>query len=509
MTIHKVKINRWDGGITNNSRDPRSNTSKMVTNFDIFCDPYKLIPYRNSEDGDSSSTTSRKENFCIGKDGSGNYNLYGLGVVSGTARAEILVKALTTGASNDLDDATWATPANNASASGTTAFDLFVYYERTGLIYGAKAGTTIWAFDPTASAAFDESEQAITYTNIAQGLVHSKDDILYVPYDNKIAKNNNGTWTVAALALPSDLRINSIAEFGNFLAIGCQSTSGLGHSKVYLWNRDSSLTTLSDVIDWGHGNLKVLDTVDGVLVGISLSGGVTTRFDDRIVFRAMTGGGGGNRAVKIKELLVSGNTSQLPIYKQKEDGKLYFVMYLPSFHGAVREGLWSVSRSDPSQGFTVAHERTPNNDTSLTSPVLKGFQVVGDYVFQAYVSSSAYAVTKTNDQETYTATSIWESVINPNMNEAHRGEKKQLVSVRLRFDSLPTSTEAKLSYRFDGAAFTEIFTDDTDSDIIKEATNDVNKSNFKSGRELEFKLEGQGAAVASLEYSYKIIQTHV
>ena len=61
----ETKINKWDGGIVNDPRDPQENVCRVVSNFDILTNPYKMIPYRDSEDGDSGASTSKKQNFCI------------------------------------------------------------------------------------------------------------------------------------------------------------------------------------------------------------------------------------------------------------------------------------------------------------------------------------------------------------------------------------------------------------------------------------------------------------
>ena len=81
------------------------------------------------------------------------------------------MKTLTTGGSLDLGDNGWASPANNASAAGSTNFELFKYYKATGKFYGAKSGTTIWAFTPDGATAFDDSNRSITYTRIGQGII--------------------------------------------------------------------------------------------------------------------------------------------------------------------------------------------------------------------------------------------------------------------------------------------------------------------------------------------------
>jgi hypothetical protein len=503
---HGVKINRWDGGVTNNARDPRSNVAKMVSNFDVFQDPYKMIPYRQSEDGDSSSSTSRKQNFEIAEDLSGNYDLYSLGVVSGTSRAEILRKNDTTGASNDLDDATWETPANNQSASGTTAFGLFKYYKKTQKIYGAKGGNAIWSFD-TQGGSFNDSEASITYSTVAQGMVDVSQDNLWVPYDSSIALNDNGSWTTNALTMSDDYYINSICDYNDLMAIALQPASGYGDSKVVLWDkvvRAGSVLYADAVVNWGHGNLKILDVIDGALVGVSLSGGITSRFKDRLTVRVLDG----ITARKVEEIIIDGNSSQLPIFKQVEDNKLFFRAYLPSFHGSERLGTWSISRT-PDGRFALVNEATPNNETALTSPILHGFKYFGDFNFQAHVDNNVFKVTKTDDQANYSLSAVWESVINQGMKEQHRQLKKQLLGVRLKFDSIPSGGEIKLSYTPDQGSETEIFDITTAGETVKEADKDSNKSNFKVARDYEFKIESDGVNVSDFEYFYTLVETHV
>src|SRR3990167_10474474 len=268
--VFEQKIDRFDKVIINDPRIDDSRYSQLIKNFDAHTYPKKLVPYRSSESGDTAASTSKKQNFCVALRTGTTYSLYALGVKSGADTAEVLYKNLTQASANDLIDGGWqatGAAAKYQSASGVTNFNLFVYYAKVGRIFGAKAGTTIWVYDPAGSADFLEdgtgNSRSITYTNIAQGLVHSKDDNLYIPYDNKIAKNDNGSWTAVALTLPSHFKITSISEYGNYLAVACSPLSGVGESIVYLWNRDETTTILSQSIPWGEGNLTVLEEIEG------------------------------------------------------------------------------------------------------------------------------------------------------------------------------------------------------------------------------------------------------
>lgn len=490
-----VLIDKWNGGITNDPYDKDSTTCRITTGFDTITNGGLMTPYRSTESGDVNASTSKKKNFGIGLwTPTSAYRLFGLGVVSGTSRAEILMKDLTTGGSNDLSDTGWITPVNNSSSSGTAAFDLFIYYKQTGKFYGAQSGTHVWTFTPDGATAFDETHQALSYTNIGQGLIHSKDDILYIPYDNKIAKNNAGSWSPTALTLPNNLYITSICEYGNFLAIACAPLSGVGSSKVFLWDRDSSLATLSESIDWGQGNLKVLEEIDGYLVGVSMVGGIgggSASIQDRIVFKYYAGGG----AVKFKELMAT-TSSRLPIAKQKSNSRLYFLASMV-INGTRREGLWSVGRSSIGSPFAVVHEKTPNNDTALTSGVLYNFILVDDYMFLSYETSGAIALAKTNDQATYSSTSIRETTINPKMGDADRNKIKQLKAVSLIYQPIPSGGQAVLKYKVDGGSYSTIFTETTTNTVSTEISFESDK-----GRNIEFRIESTGG-VEIVEFRYK------
>ena len=480
-------FNDFSSGMVNDPRSERLNTARVISNFDILTDPKRLIPYRNSESGDSSASTSKKQNFCIALRTGTTYSLYSLGVVSGGALAEVLYKDLTTGSSNDLDDATWATPTANQSSAGTTAIALFVYYKKTGFIYGARGGSQIWRFDP-AGGAWVDSHQALSYGNIAQGLVHSADDILYIPYDNVIARNSNGSWNTTALTLPSHLYITSIWEDGTDLMIACAPLSGVGDSVVFRWNRDVSLTTVTEGINLGAENVKVADKTDDFNVTISLSSG-TTRFTDKVIFRYLLNG----KSVKFAELIGNSST-QLPIAKQVINNRLYFMASIV-LNGTRREGVFSVGRDYINGGFSIVHERTPNNDTALTSGVLNDFFFVGDFLFQSYVDNSAYAVSKTNDQESYISqTAILESKI---INDGDSSATKKLDTVTVMFEPLPTNGQVVLKYKKDEeTSYTTLYTYTTDNAISHGTGGQESSSGaLPQYKEIQFRIESKGGAV--------------
>jgi len=490
--IYEQKINRFDSGIV---ADPRSSVgARVISNFNALSDPHRLKPYNSTESGDDSASTSKKRDFTLAIRTGTTWNFYALGVKSGAATAEVLMKSLT-----DLADDTWDTPTNNQSSSGSKNDGLFVYYKHTtaanSRIYGARASRYIWAFDPTSAQAWNDSELDLTsFTNIAQGLVHSKDDILYIPYDNKIASNNQGSWTAAALTLPSHLYITSICEYGNYLAIACAPLAGVGRSVVYLWDRDASLTTLSESIDWGSGVLKIIEEVDGVLIGITLEGNTSLSFNQRVIFKYLSGG----EAIKFAEFLSS--TTQLPIGKQKANNRLYFLMKL-TINGTVRDGLWSIGRT-PNRGMTLYHEQTINNNADGSNYTLNNFFILGDYNFISYNNGSAEALSKTTDGTTYSINGIYESLI---FGE-DSSKTKKLIGATVMTEALPTNGSITLSYMKDEeSSWTEIFTDGTDNSISHSAINtESDGATLPEFKEIQFQIKATGGAVVTgLKFKYE------
>lgn len=532
MSIKTVKINRWDGGVVNDGRSKRSNVAKIITNAEVLKNPNKITPFRDSEDGNSNATADHMRNWCIGLGASSTYKLYGLARADGSDVVRILTKELSTGASTDLHDNSWNETANN---DGTTAgvtddtkgsSNLFIYYARTGYIYGAHGGTAIWRYDPDGTDAFVDSHIALTYSFIGQGLVHSKDDILYIPYFNAggfiLSKNGTATANTTALTLPKHYQPHSICEWGNFLAIGCANINTSGNSIVYLWDRDSSLATLSENYDLGYGTLVMLENISGHLVAVMSVGGNTgdfpvngvIKYQHEVHFKILTPSG--FETVLILQNTETGTqTTLLPIYKQKINERLHFMMSI-GLHGARREGVWSFGKNELGQ-WTLIHERTPDNDTLTGNTgtgkgALRGFFYVGDYLFQAFVNSSGnHEVTKTNDTASYTATTIFESTINPNMPEEDLYKKKQLKAVVVRYVALPSAGQVVLKQRTDSttawASVTAAYTETTDNALVTEIVAN-GSTQFTAGRELEFRLESTGGAeILELVYQYETLET--
>ncbi len=492
--------------MTDDPRDTRDGVWNILTNFNALTNRRRLIPYLDSESGNTGQSDDKIQNFCIALRTGTTYSLYGLGVVTGQAYARIFYKNLTTGAATDLDDSGWAETANNASASGAISPNCFFFYRQTGYIYFARNGSHIARYDPTGSGAIADTHQALTYTHVGQGTVHSKDDIAYIPWHNSagsagarsgIAKNDNGSWTNTALSLPDHYIPTSVAEYGNYLAISCSHVDGVSNSRVFLWDRDSTLETLSETIDWGDGSLMFIEEVDGVLIGASQAGGgalaftgipaATVRIKPRIIFRYLSV----SSAIKFREILCESTSTYLNTCRLKRDNRLYFMLFT-TYLGARREGVWSIGRN-PGEEFTLIHERTPNNDTSLSSGTPIGFYIVGDYLFQSYTDGGVHGMSKSNDSTSYTATSIAETTIR---DDGDASLEKELQGIAVMHEYLPTAGQIVIKYKKDEeTSFTTIKTNTTDNSVATIATNIASGISLPKYREITFRIESTGGAV--------------
>lgn len=504
--IVETYIKDFTTGWVHDDRHPDSAAATAVKNFDILTFPHRLVPYRSSEAGNANQDTEKISHFlfAVGK-------LYGLGADTASGDLQIYERSAYT-------DDTWSECSNGqgASAFSITNTELFIYYPYGGTdyLFGAYGGATdqIWRWNMSGGAAFVDAHYSLAHSYIGQGLVHSKDDILYIPYTDtsgipKIAKSNAGAWTPEAIILPSGGYISAICEYGNFLAIAWSPNSIFNTTaKVYLWDRDSSLTTTSEKIDWGYGELKVLEELEGELIGIQQISS-TDIFNSQLTVKRYAGVSG---TQEIAKLVGSTATCTLTTRKQKRDRRLYFMSTI-TVDGTKYQGVWSIGRSETGR-FCLSLDRTPNDDTALSGETLWGFYIVGSYMFISYQDGSGYAMRKTLDTAGYSATSLWQSIINPRNessdNDSDASISKKLIGVTITTDPLPSGASVTVKYRINSeSSYTTIFTYSTENGLDHSAINiESTGANLPEYKEIQFQLLSTGGAeITGFSYAREIL----
>lgn len=548
MTEINTKIDRFDGGIASDPKDSRLNVARFISNADIFTNPKRVLPYRQSESGDSAATTSKKQNFAIAQQSGNTYSIFGLGYGSAN-RGNVEYMDL-----SNLNGNTWTAGAGSGNSDYAAKFDCFVYYQRVGLIFGfahfatggTYAGVRIFSFNPTTKAWDDNPSGLGTLgtinTIVAQGLVHSKDDILYLPYDNIIAKNNNGSWTAIALTLPTHFKIASICEYGDYIGILAANINGVGNSRVFIWDRNETTTTLSESFDAGTGTGLILEVVDGELIVISQKGGASQAFAaansangdisflsipqsavtarDKVIFRQLAG----NRFVKIYELRAdrTGGSGSTSVFRHKQliDSRLFFQMII-RYNGSVRDGLWSFGRSGAGELFTLVREQPSNNNTALTTgDIMRGFLVAGDFIFQSFGSGGSgttYNTQKTIEisDTSFSANTIIETIIYDGSRHGfNESFYKGLEEISVMTDAMVTAGSVQVDYAINidadtgVSSWTTIFTHTTDSSLSHTAIN-IESSGAplpKQYKNIAFRIIATGGAIITgLEFMEEVL----
>lgn len=496
--MNTLAINRFDGGMTNDPRDPSINVAKATIHFDNFTRKYKLTPYRRmvlDAVTESSLDTYQIRLFVLTNSG-----LYGVGIVGGgDVHTQIYVKTTATDPT-----AAWTTASSGTSASSIESYIGAVVYHN--YIYGVNS-VGVWKYgDITSSPSFTYNDYT---TNIptAPGLVHSKDDKMYWPSNNLILVNSSGSWSVG-LTLPTNCSIVSICEDGNYLSIMTNQPNGL--VIVYRWDRDATLQTLPEVIQWGAGTGKLLESIGGVLCGISTTPNTTGTFNPQVYFNYYTGS-----RVALFQKFTCSTYPIISTTKQKYNELFYFTADI-AINGSSFAGVWKIYKDEVGR-MAVSFDRLPRNDTSLHNHNLYDAIRWGDYVYVAYLNpddSDKFTIWRTDSSANYTATSIYESTINPGMPDVvkgqagHRTNQKQLVAVALAVEPLTSGQQAVMKYKIDGGSWTTIFTMSTVGQVVQEAVFDSSGLKFENGREYEFRIESTGGAeITEFKYKYEVLNT--
>lgn len=477
-----VKIHDFNGGIADDIRNPSPNAFSISKHFDIFSAPSKMTPYRSMEaDTETSVSATDLKQYAV-KDflyPTGSGKLYGLGK-TGANLTKILQKAV-------AESGLWTAPA---SSEGNGAVQNGCFVEYKDYAWGFQGTTQVfkWGLLSGTPSITNTAGTVGTITSVAQGVV-AKDDNLYLPYNNKIVRvTSGGTVNDAVLTLPTNYKITSICNFGNYLAIGCAPVSTFnGTSKVFLWNLTSPDVTES--IDWGEGEIRVLETIEGLLVGI------TDRYLNNsagagrgsMIIQAYTGGA----PQVLKEVFTQALVGKtMPQSKATRNNRLFFAAKIMTNSAGTEynEGIWSFGRKNNNYPYALTLDII---DENINTSGIQAFGTAANYFFIAH--SADGSVDKTNDASTYAFTSIYESLI---MDFEDGFSDKTLQRLKVSFRKLASGESITAKYRVDGAtSWTTIGTASTVGTLSRTFLNiESTGADFASGKEYEFRIESAGGA---------------
>jgi hypothetical protein len=480
--VVELNINEFSGGIADDSRQTTANIFQITKHFDIFTAPKRLIPYRSFEadTNDGSTATGMKQYFVrdfLYPSASGK--LYGLGQ-TGAGLTEIFQKA-------DATTGNWSVPGSS-TGNGAVQNGCFVEYKDYAWGFQGTNQVFKWGVLSGSPSITNTVTGTLgsTITSVAQGVI-GKDDNLYLPYNNKLVRvTSGGTVNDAVLTLPTDLKITSLTRYGNYLGIACAPISTFnGKSVVFLWNYSSA--DVQETIDWGEGELRVLETIEGILVGVTDRYLNNSAGAGRGSFIVQTYSGGVPQVVKevFTQALV-GKT--MPISKAVKNNRLFFSakVMTDSAGTTYNEGVWSFGRKNVNFPYTLTLDFI---DENVTTSGIQAFGSAANYFFIAH--SADGSIDKTNDAATYAFTSIYESQI---FDFGDVDSDKRLESFKVSFRKLATGESLSAKYRWDGAtSWTTVGSFSTVAGLSRTFLNiESTGDNFASGRELEIRLESSG-----------------
>lgn len=478
----------WSGGIADNPRSVTSIGKSLATDsftitkhFDIFSNPSRLTPYRSfvADTNDGSTSTGMKQYFV--KDflyASKSAKLYGQGQ-SGAGLTQIFTKT-------DATTSGWTVPSSS-TGNGAVWYNCFVEFQ--DYIWGFQGTNQLYKWGTlsgTPSITNSVTTVGATITSVANGVI-AADANLYLAYNNVILRIAPGlTVTDNAKTVPSNYKITSLTNYGNMLAIAAAPIQPYnGVSKVFLWNLSSDL--FQETIDWGNGELRILETVEGALIGVTdqYLNNTTGAGKGSMVIRAYTGG----IAQVEKEIFTQKATGiEIPRSKVLQNNRLFFAarIYTNTTGTEYNEGIWSFGRKSSRYPVTLALDYV---DENINTSGIQGIGAAGNFFYIAH--SADGSIDKISDTATYSATSTFESNI---YNWGDSNEDKRLHSVKMSYSALTTGQSVTLKMKLVGdTSWTTIGTDSTVGSTTRTFLNiESTGLAFPTGFEFMFLVESEG-----------------
>lgn len=482
----------------------------IAKHFDILTHPRRLQPRRGMATHTASTGIG---NLIVDANGL----MYGVGIDASNPNNGKLWKLAGYGGSDNF-----AALGTNQLSGATVDYEFIVDWPDAGQVRTIHWASTnlLVASDPAGGSS--AQTQALTFSSIGQGFVHPKDKNLYFPYRTsstpyigKIAPNATAFAGLNATAfqLPAQYRVFCLTNYGNYLAVpmtGFQAVSLVNSSIVGFWDRDTTNTQFTETIQWGNGALKVLNNIQGALIGISelgsdsLQAGTTQDYNS-IQIKLWTGGAEPELIAELKAIHLNGastpSVSINPRVNFINNNRLYFSVNINPNDGIqpARYGMYSIGRNKLDGRWSVNLEHMATNDNSETSVIAAA--IVGDYV--EMVHTAAGTLTKSTNgassSTTYNATSVYESGVNPKMKPAHKCIEKKLGLFGARFLPLQSGESVVLEYRVDSSGAEADWVSVATASTVGQKSIDMSKAasdtEFTDGYDYEFRLKSLGGAV--------------
>ena len=487
-------INTFNEGLASDRRVNQANKFALTKHFDAFRYKHKLVPHYNTEADEVKAATMTR--FVIGIKGS-SHVIYALGDSIDTTDLVSIYEH------NEGVTLGWVKPSNYES---TIDYDLLngnVLFEYRDKLYTFADNRLI---NFTIGGSWDSTGEDLTsITDVADPVHHPADDIAYFFYDNIVGKIDGASaFEDNVLVLPTNLKITSACPYGNYLAIGCSTKDTINpKSTVFLWDRDSSLTTVSQQIDFGGGVIEKLANLDNKLIAVMSYhlADIYGADSGKILIKEAT-----SEKAKVINKILSDAVLAIGVMANGivEDNKLYLAIAIKK-NGDFRKGIWVID-SNGNATLDYVEEDVADDGTAVYNGILK----TGNMWTIAHSSDGSVNRTKLTSGAKYTFTSKYESLI---FDEGDNSRTKKLIGVTVMTEPLlstPDNGKIVLKYRKDAdlidGSWTTIFTEATDNSIEFDAVN-IAGATLPEYKEIQFRIESTGGAVITgLKWKSEIIE---
>lgn len=487
-----IVVKSFNGGISDDPRKISSAEFQQTKHFDIHTKPSALVPYRSLEsDTETSVSTTDLKQYLV-RDfvyASASAKLYGLGQ-TGAGLTKIVQKA-------DATTGVWTTPS---SSEGNGAVKNGCFFEFKDYLWGFQGTNQIFRWgllSGTPSITNSQATVGATITSVANGIIHAATGYAYMAYNNVLVRiQPDYTITDSAKTVPDNYKITSLTNYGSYIAIGCAPISSFnGTSKVFLWNGSTDL--FYETIDWGEGELRILEIVEGLLVGVSdrYLNNSTGAGRGSMILQGYTGGS----AQVLKEVFTQALTGKtIPLSKAVNNNRLFWSAKIMTNSAGTTydEGIWSFGRKNAKYPFSLSLDII---DENVNTSGIQAFGTAANFFFIAH--SNDGSIDKTNDASTYAFTSIYESLI---YDFGDISLKKKLDQFTIYTSPLPSGASVTVKYKFDNeSSFTTIGSFSTSGGSSRDFVNiESSGAVFPTFKESQFRCESTGGAEI---LGYKIV----
>lgn len=504
MAVFKDKIELFYKGKSDDVRLSDPAAAFISSGFDIYTHPRRLTPYRSFEADENTAFNIVLHNYVSGI-------LWALGLKTSTSHPKIYYS------SGGPIGGVWTAVASGEATAGGDSRKSFLNFH--GYLYGHSLDRAIWAFGDVGgvSPSFNDNVEPITGVSNCQGLITS-DDLLLMPYDNKIAKKDgpgsgpSDGWTDAALILPADRVITDLIELdSNTVAVATRPKLPFGKSIVYLWDKVN--VDPADAIDFGDGDLNILDLIEGALTGVMQTTS-NSALNYKLYVKQWISGKTASTLLEIPSEAPGGAGSLILLHgnhtKIRDNNRIYFGLKIV-LDGITYYQMAVIGRKTRAYPLAFSLAQKVDNDTAITA--IDGASKVGDFFFVAHNANGSVNRNDESPGFVNTAVFISQKINGERQNPDFARQWKTLKMAGVILNSLAGVGDAattSLYVRKDGESTWTLVRTYEDTDMGFEAGKTADGKDFGKCIEFQFKLEVKGngndslGEVIAIPFAYEV-----